>query len=1134
MPGAPRIPAALTDQIQRLRSRWKAVAMAGGVGTTLWLTATLFALALVIDLLIDLPVWARVGLSLSVLFGGLVTAAVKVLGPAWRRIEDQKLAAYVESVHPELDERLISALELAEESAVEKASSSPVMRRWLLAETVQFSRQHDFADTVNATPAIRRCWAGAIALCSLLLPLIFAGTSYGVLISRFLNPFGNYERIQNLMLDVVEGDRLVPRGEDVTLITQIHWRLYEGTIPPTAWLEWTADQGPVQRRRLDWDDQQQAYVGTLSRVESSLTYDVAAGGARTRRYRLDVADRPQLSRLSAEIDPPAYSGEAAVQLPTVLGEIRCLEQSRLALRAEFSLPVVSAELLWLDGPAAAGMTDTLSNGLPVTARVPLPLSADGKSATWETIVSLRERSGRFLVRGTDARGFTTGEEAIRRLTVSPDLPPVIGIAGARETLEARPNDILHFDVVAGDDFGLTDVELHYELILGASRDRGLLKVPEQQLPQRSLAHSFTLDLTQFNPPLGSVMTIKARAVDNRPVPHPNETWTQPTQITFRRNARPLEDHALTEEQQRLAQVLDALRAELDKLQEQARQLQNDAKTDIARQREWKRDEETSRLQQRLDDLQEQYKKLDEVFSQQPLTEPLAEQVQQMLEEQIAQARQAIEKAQQSSLRDKPQPFGEAAEALEAASKKTGEMQSQFQEIASLQRDLLELGRLADQTSRLADRVEDLVQRAPKERHVEEARRANLDNPEEQAGRWQRDHRQSQQLHQQLERQLAELASQRPELKGSAISALQQQLTRVADQTQQLADQQRELQGTKEAEQPTPPATSPAREEGEAPPAPTDDERSSKEKEAVTAAAERARQQEQQEELQRQLSATRQELQAATQDLQLPIINSPDHAESAEKANQLAGEAEAAMEGARQQSQAGNASGSQQQRQLAAEKLQQAATATRRASELPLPAENPHLPPEVSEQIASAARQLRRAGEQLAQLGPASDAQGTQESREGNQSPRPPQTFSNKKKSSSGDPAKTLREAAQSFASAAECAGGKGGGNSSKGSPRSSASAQGQGGQRGNAGQESQKSGSSPGGGPRGEQASDLLSQLEANLGQVSNRNWGRLPGKLGTELLESAQRRPTGEYAQPIRRYFERISTPQPAEIPRD
>jgi len=53
-----------------------------------------------------------------------------------------------------------------------------------------------------------------------------------------------------------------------------------------------------------------------------------------------------------------------------------------------------------------------------------------------------------------------------------------------------------------------------------------------------------------------------------------------------------------------------------------------------------------------------------------------------------------------------------------------------------------------------------------------------------------------------------------------------------------------------------------------------------------------------------------------------------------------------------------------------------------------------------------------------------------------------------------------------------------------------------------------------------------LRELESELARLSSRNWGELPGTLKTQILQSAGKTPSGDYARLIRFYFEEIAKP--------
>jgi hypothetical protein len=89
------------------------------------------------------------------------------------------------------------------------------------------------------------------------------------------------------------------------------------------------------------------------------------------------------------------------------------------------------------------------------------------------------------------------------------------------------------------------------------------------------------------------------------------------------------------------------------------------------------------------------------------------------------------------------------------------------------------------------------------------------------------------------------------------------------------------------------------------------------------------------------------------------------------------------------------------------------------------------------------------------------------------------------------------------------------------------------GQPGQPGQQAQNQQGQPGQAPpgsgegasgAGSQQSADLSPLDVQLKRHAAKNWGKLPGKLQTEILQSAQRKANGDYAKLIKLYFEEIS----------
>lgn len=787
----PEMPEVLMQQFDRLRSRIRAVSAVGGLGLMFSLVAGFIGLSLLADVLLDLPLGLRVGMLFGTITFAVLGSLYWVIRPVTKQVQETELAAFVEHQFPQLNERLLSSVELRDDAEL---SASPMMKSWLLQETVSLSRKVDFSDAVDASRAIRRCWGGGIACLALLLPLLFAADSYAVLFSRFVNPWGNYERVQNLVLTIVDGHRVVAEKSDVTIVAKASWRFKPGELPKSIWLEQRTEDGRTDGRRLDWDTETESFVATLPRVKQSFDYHVSAQRSRTQTYHIDVVTLPAIQALTIEISPPPYTGHAAQSHDLALGEIMSVEQSHWEVTAHFNKPVKTAEILWLDqgtGIPNPREPELLADGTPIRNRTTLTLNKERTAANVYELLPLEAPAGRFAIRATDEYGLHSETDLIRRLTLIPDTAPIVQFADREENPAAKPHDLLTIPVRASDDFGIAALELHYEVIRSeAVREQGVLPAERFEVGTQQTLNQFLFDLTPLQLQPGMRIAMRGRATDERPVPAANEAWTVTRYLMIRNDAKPYGDQSAAEQHQRIEQVLETLKTELMQQKENAKQLEQVAKDANASQKDWNAHRDEQELQEKLEKLQQQMEKLSALFEQQPIFEKIAEETQKIAEGQLQQAAEQIAEAQQASVQQKPEKFHAAADSLNTAANQLSEMQQQYNELAELQRDLLELNRLANQTEKLANSVQNLETRQAKmQSQLQAEQPAPAPQQATEQKQWELDQRKAWEDHQQLSDTLNGLFERRPELAEAAGESLQQHLAELAQRAEQLAEQQ---------------------------------------------------------------------------------------------------------------------------------------------------------------------------------------------------------------------------------------------------------------------------------------------------------------------------------------------------------
>jgi hypothetical protein len=212
-------------------------------------------------------------------------------------------------------------------------------------------------------------------------------------------------------------------------------------------------------------------------------------------------------------------------------------------------------------------------------------------------------------------------------------------------------------------------------------------------------------------------------------------------------------------------------------------------------------------------------------------------------------------------------------------------------------------------------------------------------------------------------------------------------------------------------------------------------------------------------------------------------------------------------------------------------LQQAAQQLKQTTQGRQPNPNNPVPGEAASQVSEAMQQLADSGEALENIGPLEGVPGDPmgEGQSQAQSPmgqamqsqpgqQPGQNQPGEGQPGSGNPqpagSESLKNAAQAMRQAAKQMG------LDQKSQSQGQMAQGQ-----------------PGGDPGDGQSGDEGGVDDTSLVDPDNalngktRNWGKLPGTLKTELLESARRTTDGDYAKPTRKYFQDISRARPPEV---
>lgn len=456
--------AALDD----VRSRWQArrrlqVAARAGAGVAaIWGAAWIAVVA------------GRLG---GVALGAVAMVAL-VASVAWlvmvvrRRTaapNDHALARYIEERCPELDDRLVTAVDVAGRG---EEATSPLARA-LVADAARAVSRAPLSEVVPAdtlkTARLRTAGA-AMVLLAVLVGWIGPGRRALGVAEAWLLP-------GRLALEVSPGNVRLAPGEPLVIRARTAAR---DVVP-----ELTVVVG-ASKKTIAMTPEGGGYRVRFDNVPGSFGYRVSAAGRRSPDYTVTLLERPRVEAIDLRYEFPAYAKMPPRE-----------EQDGGDIYAP------SGTTVRLSVKASAG---TSSGALVVgDARIPLAAGPDGR---FEGSMAV-SKDGSYRVALTSGDGIASPGDTEYFIRVLDDRPPEVRIVRPASDRQVTPLEEVTIEARADDDYGIAAFDLVYRVRGGPERT-----VPFTGEPLSTTATGrHTLYLEELGVTPGDFVTYYARARD---------------------------------------------------------------------------------------------------------------------------------------------------------------------------------------------------------------------------------------------------------------------------------------------------------------------------------------------------------------------------------------------------------------------------------------------------------------------------------------------------------------------------------------------------------------------------------------------------------------------------------------------
>jgi hypothetical protein len=325
----------LLARVKLVRRRWRMQAAVKGLSLFLALTIALLVLGVWgADLFGFKP--AAVWLMRVVTGGAVLFVAWRFLYlPLRRRITDVQIAQFIEDRYPQLEDRLVTAVEYGRGQSV-----SSGLLDLLIRDALEKTNRVDFSVFVNRKRLISFSLLGAASFLALFALLNWGPSFFPYGFDRIYIPWTEASFGASMSIQVAPGNAEIAKGSDQQIKAQLvgfdspDVKLYLQSETAHSWAPTPMEPEPAGS----------GFLYLLIDVQSSLRYYVESKGVRSPSYNIKVVDIPRVEKINLTYNFPTYTGMAPQTVENE-GDISALKGTKVDLKIHLSRPAASARLL---------------------------------------------------------------------------------------------------------------------------------------------------------------------------------------------------------------------------------------------------------------------------------------------------------------------------------------------------------------------------------------------------------------------------------------------------------------------------------------------------------------------------------------------------------------------------------------------------------------------------------------------------------------------------------------------------------------------------------------------------------------------------------------------------------------------
>ena len=584
-----RLVARLRARLQDTTRRMTWAELAFGAAVALGTVAAVWFVATLLEASFWLGTTARTALAAAVGTVGVGVAGAVLARPLGRLLgllpgpSDEAVARTVGEHHPEVSDRLVNLLQLADG----KRSHAPAP--FIDQAVQQLAADLDdvsFDDVEDFGRARRAARLASVPLAAVLAFLLLAPSTFLNASERLLAPATAFDRPAPFQLAVEPGAATLVRGDSLQITVRA-----TGAAPSTVTLFRREGPGTPPERITLRADSRQTFRHTLSTVRESFEYRIGTAPVQTAWYPVEVRSRPLVRRLQLTVTPPGYTGLPSRTLNANVGDVSALPGTSVDVAATLGGPPVdAARLVFADSSTH-------------------PLTVQQGTARGSFVL---RREGTYTLRLESSNGIPNRDPIRYQLSLQSDARPSVRFLQPTGPTELSDDLTQPLRVQLSDDYGFTRAALYYRLAeqrFGEGQDDfSSIRLPLSSPGQtdQQLAHRWLLAQDSgLDPEPGDVIAYYVRAWDNDTVNGPKSGRTATQRLRMPSVTEQYEE--LDETQTQARDQMNRLRQRADSVQQQFQQLRDELRR--TRKADWQDRRQLQRIEQKQNSLDKGVEKL---------------------------------------------------------------------------------------------------------------------------------------------------------------------------------------------------------------------------------------------------------------------------------------------------------------------------------------------------------------------------------------------------------------------------------------------------------------------------------------------------------------------------------------------